>query len=112
MKVRCSVVSEFMQELETEKEFIAEKILRMSLLYQQVRDLPVVQLFVVAGCVIRGKIVELRQDCGHMFAPCPGTERHVTNEERLAERLQDTLRQEAAQLGLTMRGGILEEERA
>ena len=88
MKVQFSVVSEFIQELETEQEFIEEKILRMALLYQQVRDLPVVQLFVVAGCVIRGKIIELRQDCGHMLAPCPGTGRHVTNEERLAERLQ------------------------
>lgn len=101
-----------MQELEANKDLIEEKILRMSLLYQQVRDLPVVQLFVVAGCVMRGEIVELRQDCGHMFAPLPGTEQHVTNEERLAARLQDTRRQEAARLGFIMRGGVLEEERA
>src|SRR5437870_2695785 len=101
MKVQFSVVSEFIQELEADKDLIEDQILRMSLLYQQVRDLPVVQLFVVAGCVIRGKIIELRQDCGHTFAPFPGTERHVTNEERMAARLQDTLRQEAARLGLT-----------
>jgi hypothetical protein len=81
----------------------------MTLLYQPVRDLPVVQLFVVAGCVIRGKLVELRQDCGQMFVPQAGVERHLTNEERLAERLQATLREEAARLGLTLRGGVFEE---
>jgi hypothetical protein len=111
MKVQFSVVSEFTQDLEADKELIEDKILRMTLLYQQVRDLPVVQLFVVASCVIRGKIVELRLDCGQMFAPHAGTERQPTNEERLAEQLQATIREEAVRLGLTLRGGVFEESR-
>jgi hypothetical protein len=111
MKVTFSVVSEFMQDLEADKECIEDKILRVSLVYQQVRDLPVVQLSVVAGCIIRSKIVELRLDCGQMFAPQAGMERHFTNEVRLAEQLQATLREEAARLGLTLRGGVLEESR-
>lgn len=108
MKVRFSVVSEFIAELETDTALIEDNILRVTVCYQPVRDLPVTQLSVVAGCVIRGKIVELRQDCGQMFAPQAGTERS-TAPERLAERLQATLTQEAARLGLTIRAGILED---
>ena len=65
-----------------------------------VQDLPVVQLFVVASCVIRGKIVELRLDCGQMFAPQAGMERHFTHEVRLAEQLQATIREEAIRVVL------------
>jgi len=110
MKVRFSMVSEFIAELETDTDLIEDKILRVAVLYQPVRGVPVVQLFVVAGCVVRGKIVELRQDCGQMLAPFPGVAREELHaQERLAERLQATLKKEAERLGFTLRAGVLED---
>ena len=110
MKVRFSMVSEFIAELETDTDLIEDKMLRVTVLYQPLRGLPVVQLFVVAGCVMRGKIVELRQDCGQMLTPFPGVEREEVHvQERLAERLHATLKKEAERLGLTLRAGVLED---
>src|SRR5919108_16051 len=101
MKVRFNVVSEFVEELEVDKELVEDKILRVSRIYQQAKTAPLVNLSVVATCVVRGKIVYLRQFCGQMFEPHPGTDQEPTAQERIAERIQYTLQQEATRLGLS-----------
>ena len=102
MHVRCRVVSVCRQERATDTERIEAQHVRLPSLSQQGRDLPVVHLFVVAGGGMCGTIGARRQECRQRCVLRPVTERHVTNEERLAARLQDTREQEATRPGLTM----------
>ena len=109
MKVRFNVVSEFVEELELDKDVVEDKILRVSRLYEHTHTAPLVHLYVLATAVVRSKIVYLRQFCGQMFDRHPGVEHEPTTQERTAERIQETLTQEAARLGFTIRAGVLEE---
>jgi hypothetical protein len=109
VKVRFNVVSESVGELERDKDLVEDKLLRVSRIYQHTQTHPLVHLYVMATCVIRGKVVYMRQFCGQMFEPHPWTDREPTAQERIAERIQQTLKQEALRLGLTVRAGIIEE---
>jgi hypothetical protein len=109
MKVRFNVVSEFVAELELDKDAVEEGILRVSRLYEHTQTVPLVYLYVIATAVVRGKLVYLRQFCGQMFTRHPGVEHEPTVQERTAERIQETLSQEAVRLGFTIRAGVLEE---
>lgn len=109
MKVLFHQVSDFVEELEQDAHLVENKILRVACLYEQEQALLLVRLVVVATCIIRGKVVRLRQGCGPMLTPHPGVERRPTAVEALAHRLQETLRQEGTRLGLSLRAGIYEE---
>src|SRR2546425_10854999 len=77
MRVTCSVVEEFLAELALDAHLVEEGIVRVTLRYQHVKDAPLVDLSVVAGVVVGGKIVELRQQIGRCFWP-PSTEQDKT----------------------------------
>ncbi len=109
MKVCFHMVSEFIGEIEEDIDLVEDKILRVTRTYQETNSAPLVHLYTVATCVVRGKIVELRQYCGQMFPPHTGVDQKPTSQERLTARLEETLKQEAARLGLTLRAGILED---
>jgi hypothetical protein len=109
MKVMFHQVSEFVEELEQDAHLVENKILRVACLYEQEKAMPLVRLVVVATCIIRGKVVTLRQGCGQMLTPHPGVAQRPAPVEALAHRLQETLRQEGARLGLSLRAGIYEE---
>ena len=106
MKVCFHTVSEFIGEIEEDIGLVEDKILRVTRMYQQTKTAPLVHLYTIATCIVHGRVVELRQFCGQIFHPHPGVDQEPT---RLAARLEETLKQEAARLGLTVRAGIVED---
>src|SRR5712691_5044214 len=56
MRVKCSVVEEFLEELALDAHVVEEGIVRVTLRYQPLPDAPLVALSVVAGVVVGGKI--------------------------------------------------------
>src|SRR2546428_13523774 len=71
MRVTFSSVEEFLAELALDAHLVEEGIVRVTLRYQHVKDAPLVDLSVVAGVVVGGKIVELRHQIGSCFWPPP-----------------------------------------
>src|SRR3989442_4469203 len=69
MRVTFSSVEEFLAELALDAHLVEEGIVRVTLRYQHVKDAPLVDLSVVAGVVVGGKIVEVRQQIGSCFLP-------------------------------------------
>jgi hypothetical protein len=107
MKVRFSTIDEFLAELALEPALVEDKILRMTRVYESMRTAPLMHLYVVAGVVIRGKLVELRQFCGQVMEVAHELE---SNQRRLAqaEALLVRLRMEATRLGLQVRAGVFD----
>jgi hypothetical protein len=74
MKIRFSTVDEFLAELTKECKsssgsyVIEDQILRLTYSYRQDPHVPLQYLSVVAGVVIRGKIVELHQYVGQFMS--------------------------------------------
>ena len=74
MRVKFSTADEFLAELSKEcassagPYAIDDQILRLTYSYRQDRHIPLAYLSVVAGVVIRGKIVELQQYVGQFMA--------------------------------------------
>lgn len=65
MKVKFSAVEKFVEELQLEREDVADEIVRITYSYQPFKDHPhLMSLTVVAGIVVRGRLVELHKACG------------------------------------------------
>ena len=68
MKVRFSVVEEFLAELDEEQNHIEDSIVRLTYQYEQSKSVPFIyHMSVVAGFVVRGKLVYLKQFCGDVW---------------------------------------------
>ena len=67
-KVRFSVVEEFLAELAAEPQAVEDRIVRVTLNYQQSPQVPFVyHLSVVASFLAHGKLVYLKQACGDVW---------------------------------------------
>ena len=104
MRVKCSVVEEFLAELALDAHLVEEGIVRVTLRYQHLKDAPLVDLSVVAGVVVGGKIVELRHQIGSCFWP-PSTEQDKTLQTK-AREVRDRLVVKAQELHLVVRAGV------
>jgi hypothetical protein len=72
MKVTFSVVEEFLEELHHEQKEVEDSIVRVTFRYEQSPQVPFVYyMSVVAGFLVRGKLIELKQACGDIMKP-PG----------------------------------------
>ena len=104
MRVTFSVVEEFLAELALDAHLVEEGIVRVTLRYQHVKDAPLVDLSVVAGVVVGGKIVEVRQQIGSCFWP-PSTEQDNTLQTK-AREVRNRLVVKAQELNLIVRAGV------
>jgi hypothetical protein len=109
MKVVFNVVSEFVEELReeaTDPNVIAGRVVRVTVLYQGVRELPPLQsVTVVAGAVVRGTLLELRLYCGDIMPGAPEWKESAPAKQKVRETM-DWLKSEAVQLQLTVRKGM------
>ena len=70
MKVKFSVVEEFLEELRHEHKEVEDSIVRVTFRYEQSPQvLFVYHMSVVAGFMVRGKLIELKQACGDITKP-------------------------------------------
>jgi xanthosine utilization system XapX-like protein len=106
MRVKCSVVEEFLEELALDAHVVEEGIVRVTLRYQPLPDAPLVALSVMAGVVVGGKIVELRHQIGNCFWP-PSTEQDKTLQTK-AREVRNRIVVKAQELNLVVRAGVFE----
>ena len=104
MRVTFSVVEEFLAELALDAHLVEDGIVRVTLRYQPVQDAPLVALSVVAGVVVGGTIVEVRQQIGNCFWP-PSTEQDNTLQTK-AREVRNRLVVKAQELHLSVRAGV------
>jgi hypothetical protein len=113
MKVKFSTADEFLKELEKECSSssgsfaIDDQILRLTYSYRQDPHVPVQYLSVVAGVVIRGKIVELHQYVGQMMAD-PAIHEASRNVKGRAEAIRAAVEAKSRELQLDVRAGMFE----
>jgi hypothetical protein len=112
MKIKFSSADEFLAELTKEctsssgPYAIDDQILRLTYSYRQDPHVPLRYLSVVAGVVIRGKIVELHQYVGELM-DVPHNEGSTKVKAR-AEIIRANIEATARELHLEVRAGIFE----
>jgi hypothetical protein len=112
MKVKFSTADEFLAELRKEcttasgPYTIDDQILRLTYTYRQDPHVPLRYLSVVAGVVIRGKVVELNQYVGQLMDM---PDHKGTNQVKAkAESIRATIEAKARELQLDVRAGMFE----
>jgi hypothetical protein len=109
VKVKFSTADEFLAELTKEAKLneVDDSILRLTYSYRQDRHIPLAYLSVVAGVVIRGKIVELNQYVGEVMT---GAELHdgSSRVKAKAEIIRVNIEAKARELNLEIRAGMFE----
>ena len=113
MRVKFSTADEFLAELTKECESssgpyaIDDQILRLTYSYRQDPHVPLRYLSVVAGVVIRGKVVELHQYVGEIMAD-PAIHEASRHVKGRAEAIRIAIERKARELQLDVRAGIFE----
>ena len=107
MKVHFSVVEEFLAELEAEQNHVEDSIVRLTHQYEQSGTAAFIyHISVIAGFVVRGKLVYLKQFCGDIWQG-----EHVDKGDRAKEKAGQITAQietKAEQLNLYTRQGMFE----
>jgi hypothetical protein len=107
MKVRFSVVEEFLADLEAEKDHIEDSIVRLTYQYEQSTSVPFIyHMRIVAGVVVRGKLVYLKQACGDVWQG-QGAAPDTQAKDRAAA-IAAQIEAKAASLNLSVRHGVFE----
>src|SRR2546421_6341056 len=107
MRVRFSVVEEFIAELalEAEQQQIEDRIVWVTYNYAQSRQVSFVyHMSVVAGFVVRGKLIQLTQRCGDVMRGRHGTgpdpDPHTEQTDARAKQIADAIHTAAVEVGL------------
>lgn len=107
MKVRFSVVEEFLAELDAEQNYIEDSIVRLTYQYEQSTSAPFIfHMSVMAGAIVRGKLVYLKQACGDVWQG-QGAAPDTQAKDRAAE-IAAQIEAKAAALNLSVRHGVFE----
>ena len=107
MKVRFSVVEEFLAELEEEQNHVEDSIVRLTYQYEQSKSVPFIySLSVVAGFAVRGKLIYLKQACGDVWQGEQIDKGEKAKEK--AEHIAAQVEEKAHALNLFVRRGIFE----
>lgn len=95
MKIRFSVVEEFLDELHHEQKEVEDSVVRLTYRYEQSKEVPFLfYMSVVAGFMVRGKLIELHQLCGDVLKEPPATEgnaRTKAKAEHIAKQIENYL---------------------
>jgi hypothetical protein len=106
MRVRFSVVEEFLDELRYEQRELEDEIVRLTFQYQQSTQVHFVYaMSVVAGFIARGKLIELKQHCGDVMRP--PTEADTKTRAR-AEQIAQQIENVVEGMNLALRRGVFE----
>jgi len=101
-------LAEFLQELETDKDLVERKIVRLTNLQQQSTMTPVIRhLFVVATYKAAGEMVQFKQYAGDLW--------NMAHDRKTIEKsitLQKQIEDACHRFGLEVRAGIYKEKEA
>jgi hypothetical protein len=109
MRIKFSTADEFLEELTREAVAlqVEDNILRLTFRYAQSGQAPLTYMSVVAGAVVRGKLVELHQYVGQtMDIPYPHSGSDKVRER--AETIKTKIETIARDLNLDVRAGMFE----
>lgn len=106
MKVRFSTLDEYVEEITKDADHIEDRIIRITAVYEPTTTAPIISAYAVAHCLIRGKIVELRQFCGQ-WLDVPHEDQISQHTQQRAMDAMAQMRTEAVQLNLDVRAGIV-----
>jgi len=102
MKVRFSQIEHFLEELriEVEAKSVTRDIVRVTCVYQRAHDAPhISSVTVVAGFLVKGKLVELQRACG-LVVDFPNDQESAKTRERAQEAMTQ-VHTAAEELGLS-----------
>lgn len=111
MKVSFSVVEEFLDELRHEQKDVEDLIVRATYRYEQAKDVPFLyHMSVVAGFVVRGKLVELRQFVGDILKPPGEKDAQVKGiAEQIMQQIENVVTMlNGGGMGIALRRGVFE----
>ena len=107
MKVRFSVVEEFLAELEAEQNHVEDSIVRLTYQYEQSKSVPFLySMSAVAGFVVLGKLVYLKQICGDIMQSQETEGNQKTRQK--AEAIGARVEEKAGALNVFVRRGMFE----
>jgi hypothetical protein len=116
MRVHFSTVEEWLEELRhectgSEGSFaIEDQIVRATYRYEQSKDITFLySMSVVAGFVVRGKLVELKQPCGDVLNGAPPQPETNSQTKKYAEQIMVRIEQIVSTYQLALRRGVFEE---
>lgn len=105
MNVRFSVVEEFLDELRYEQHEVEDEIVRLTFNYEQMKGMSFVyHMSVIAGFVVRGKLVYLKQACGDVWK---ADETSVKVRQR-ADDIAQQIEAHVEGMNLALRRGVFE----
>ena len=113
MIVRFSVVEEFLDELRHEQKEVEDRIVRVTFRYEQSKEVPFLfYMSVVAGFIVRGTLIELKQPCGDVLKEPPATEgnaRTRAKAEQIAQQIENVIvALNRDGMGFALRRGVFE----
>ncbi len=111
MKVIFSVVEEFLNELRHEQKEVEDSIVRLTYRYEQSKEVPFLfYMSVVAGFMVRGKLIELKQQGGDAMKPPSELDAKTrARAEQIAQQIENyltTLNRDG--MGFALRRGVFE----
>jgi hypothetical protein len=113
MRVKFSTADEFLEELTKEctgtagPYAIDDKIVRLTFRYQQTKTMPIVHMSIIAGAVVRGKIIELNQYIDQIM-DAPAAHEASDRVKAKAEIIRANIEAKARDLHLEIRAGMFE----
>ena len=111
MRVRFSVVEEFLDELRHEQKEAEDNSVRVTFRYEQSPQVPFIyHMSVVAGFIVRGKLIELKQQCGDVMKP-PSEQAAKTRAraEQVAHQIENVIvALNRDGMGFALRRGVFE----
>lgn len=107
MKVHFSVVEELLDELRHEQHDVEDGIVRLTFHYEQSMQVQFIyHVSVIAGFVVRGKLIYLKQACGDVWQGEQVDKGQKSKE--MAERIAQQIEAPVQQMGLALRRGMFE----
>ena len=115
MKVQFSVYEEFLEELTTAVNdsqgmfCVHDGMVRLTTHYRSSKEiLHIMDVHMIAGVVIAGMLVELRQYCGTVWEKMPGVEEDTNTKQTRArvKEIMTAIRTAVQDLGLSVRKGL------
>ena len=97
-----------MDELRLEQKEVEDEIVRMTNQYEQSKQIPFLfYMSVVAGFVVRGKLIELKQACGDILQDpleTAGNQKARAKAERITQQIENAVEG----MNLALRRGVFE----
>ncbi len=107
MRVLFNEPKEFLEELSKEAGNVDRRIVRITWLFRQEKNLPLTHVSLVATARIHDDVVRLEARCGTVMAGC--THDEAGQLDAKAREIESLVQEECRRLGLDVRAGILED---